>query len=125
MAACRGGSLSCANNGRNQVTSAGGTSIGYDARWNITGTGTATYGYNALNQLVSATLGGTTTALAYDPADRLYQLGTTRFLYDAPQAIAEYNTSNLLQRRFVPGPGTDEVVAVYEGSGTTDRSWPL
>ena len=52
-------------------------------------------------------------------------MGTTRFLYDGPQALAEYNTSNVLQRRFVWGPGTDEVVAAYEGSGTTDRRWPV
>jgi RHS repeat-associated protein len=36
-------------------------------------------------------------------------------------AIAEYNGSNALQRRFVFGPGVDEPIVQYEGSGTTDR----
>lgn len=37
--------------------------------------------------------------------------------------IGEYNGSNVLQRRFVPGPGTDEPIVWYEGAGTGDRRW--
>jgi RHS repeat-associated protein len=71
--------------------------------------------------LTSAT-GGVT--LAYDPALRLYQVtgaATTRFLYDGADSIAEYNGSNVLQRRFVHGPGADEPLVWYEGVGTADR----
>ncbi|NWE54537.1 RHS repeat-associated core domain-containing protein, partial [Brevundimonas sp. P7753] len=112
------------NNGRNQVTSVGGTVVGYDGRWNITSAAGGTYGYNALNQLVSATTGGASTTLAYDPADRLHQLGSTRFLYDGPQVIGEYDASGGVLRRYVHGAGPDEPIAVYEGAGY-DRRWLL
>jgi len=47
--------------------------------------------------------------------------GTTRFAYDALALIGEYNSSNALLRRYVHGPGVDEPLVWYEGSGTTDR----
>jgi RHS repeat-associated protein len=71
--------------------------------------------------LTSATGGAT---LDYDPALRLYQVvgaATTRFGYDGVNAIAEYNGSNVLQRRYVFGTGADEALVQYEGAGTTDR----
>jgi RHS repeat-associated protein len=46
---------------------------------------------------------------------------TTRFAYDGVNAIAEYDGSNALQRRFVFGPGIDQPIVQYEGSGTADR----
>ena len=46
----------------------------------------------------------------------------TRFLYEGDQLIGEYNASNQLLRRYVPGPG-DEVAAWYEGAGTSDRRY--
>lgn len=49
----------------------------------------------------------------------------TRFLYDGATLIGEYNASGVLQRRYVPGPGVDEPVLWYEGSGTSDRRWLL
>jgi RHS repeat-associated protein len=52
---------------------------------------------------------------------RLYQtVGavTTRFAYDGLDAIAEYNGSNALQRRFVFDPTTGQPVVWYEGTGT-------
>jgi RHS repeat-associated protein len=57
---------------------------------------------------------------------RLYQTsggsgGTTRFGYDDTDLIAEYNGSNALLRRYVHGPGSDEPLVWYEGSGTSDR----
>lgn len=113
-------------NGLNQYTASGATSLGYDARGNLTSSGSTSYSYNGLNQLTSVS-GDLSASLAYDPADRLYQLTagsvTTRFLYDGVNMIGEYNGSNVLQRRFVPGPATDEPVVWYEGSGTSDRRW--
>jgi RHS repeat-associated protein len=57
---------------------------------------------------------------------RLYQTaggtpGTMRFQYDGVALIAEYNSSNSLQRRYVHGSATDEPIVWYEGSGTSDR----
>ena len=48
---------------------------------------------------------------------------TTRFAYDGVDLIAEYNGSNAMLKRYVHGPGDDEPVVWYEGSGTSDRRW--
>jgi len=110
-------------NGLNQYSASGTITPTYDAKGNLTSAGTTTYAYSSENLLTSATGG---IALAYDPAMRLYQIsggtpGTTRFGYDGTDLIAEYNGSNALLRRYVHGPGTDEPLVWYEGSGTTDR----
>ena len=45
-------------------------------------------------------------------------------VYEGPRLVAEYNASSgALVRRYVHGPGTDEPIVWYEGSGTTDRRW--
>lgn len=112
-------------NGLNQIAALGGASFTYDGRGNLTSTGTATYGYDVYNRLTSA---GSAT-LSYDPTGRLYQTtsnGTTvtaRLQYDGVDLIAEYNGSNSLLRRYVHGPGADEPIIWYEGSGTSDRRW--
>lgn len=113
-------------NGLNQIASSNGTAFTYsDARGNLTSDGTTTYGYDAYNRMVSA---GTPT-LSYDPAGRLSQTtgsATKQFLYDGSDVIAEYDNTSptpVMQRRFVHGPGLDEPVVWYEGSGTTDRRW--
>ena len=105
------------DNGLNQYTSVGGVAQDYDDRGNLE---TGSFGYDIRNNLTA----GPSTALEYDPALRLSQVGSaTRFLYDGAQIIGEYDGSNQLQRRFVPGPGLDEPLVWYEGSGTTDRRW--
>ena len=119
------GNTAYANNGKNQVTGVNGNAVGYDTRQNITSVpGLGSYGYNGSNELTSATVGGTTTGLSYDPGGRLYQSGSTRFLYDGQQVVGEYDTSGGLLRRYVPGLGLDNVVTAYEGSGY-DRRWLL
>jgi len=110
-------------NGRNQYTATGSITPTYDAKGNLTSAGSTTYAYSSENLLTSASGG---IGLAYDPAMRLYQTsggsaGTTRFQYDGSALIAEYNSSNAMLRRYVHGPGTDEPLVWYEGSGTTDR----
>ena len=63
--------------------------------------------------------------MSYDPALRLRQIVsggvTTRLAYDGLDRIAEYDGSNALVRRYVFGPGIDQPIVWYEGSGTTDR----
>lgn len=59
--------------------------------------------------------------LAYDALDRLVDVGAgtaTRFNYDGGMVIAEHDSSNVLTRRYVHGPGADEPLVWYEGSGT-------
>ena len=110
-------------NGRNQYSAIASITPTYDAKGNLTSAGSTTYAYSSENLLTSASGG---IALAYDPAMRLYQAsggsaGTTRFAYDGSDLIAEYNGSNAMLRRYVHGPGTDEPLVWYEGSGTSDR----
>jgi RHS repeat-associated protein len=93
----------------------------YDGRANLASAGGPTFGYSVENRLESACGIGT---LGYDPVGRLNQTvaaSTTRFSYDGVDMIGEYNASNQLLRRYVHGPGTDEPLVWYEGSGTADR----
>ncbi|MEA2998958.1 MAG: hypothetical protein QOK17_791 [Sphingomonadales bacterium] len=111
------------SNGLNQYTASGSVTPTYDSKGNLTSAGSTTYSYSSEN-LLNSTNGGV--SLAYDPMMRLYQTsggtpGTTRLEYDGWDLIAEYNNSNAMLRRYVHGPGVDEPIVWYEGSGTTDR----
>jgi RHS repeat-associated protein len=120
------GSTTTVTNGLNQLATVGGVSGTHDARGNLTadpvsGNG---YGYSSENLLSSATVGVYSVTLAYDPTMRLSQVtgpSTTRFGYDGVDLVAEDNGSGILLRRYVPGPGSDEAVVWYEGTGTADR----
>lgn len=109
------------DNGLNQYVSIAGAGQAYDLRANLT---TGGFTYDIFNRLVS---GPSASTFSYDPAGRLYEAvgggTTTRFLYDGAQIIAEYNESNQLQRRFVPGPALDDAVVWYEGADTSIRRW--
>ncbi|PVM90312.1 RHS repeat domain-containing protein [Caulobacter endophyticus] len=118
------GTKAYASNGLNQYTTVGGLGLSYDGRGNLQSDGAVTFGHDAENQLRHNSAGG---SLGYDPAGRLNNasLGgtTTQFLYDGVSLSAEYNASGGLLRRYIPGPGTDEPLAWYEGAGTSDRRW--
>ena len=112
-------------NGLNQLTSAGATPLGYDARGNLNASGSDSYIYTAEN-LMSARTGRA--SFVYDPLGRLYQSDATasggaitRFAYDGVDMIAEYNSASALTRRYVHGPGIDSPIVWYEGAGTNDR----
>ena len=49
----------------------------------------------------------------------------TRFLYDGADIIAEYDAAGTVLKRYVHGPGLDEPLVWYEGSGTNDRRYLL
>jgi RHS repeat-associated protein len=111
-------------NGLNQYTGVGAITPTYDTRGNLTSAGSTTYAYDSDNALTG--VNGYTNLLSYDPLGRLYDIsvGTTRRMaYDGQNLVAEYNSSNVLQRRFVHGPGSDEPIVWYEGTGTSDRRW--
>ncbi len=107
-------------NGLNQYTTAGSATFTYDANGNLTSDGTTTYVYDAENRLVSATAGGVTATLTWDPMGRLWQLvkGTanTRFLYDGDELVAEYGSTGTLLRRYVHGASVDDPMIWYEGA---------
>jgi RHS repeat-associated protein len=119
-------------NGLNQLITAGaGTgalSFTYDARGNLTASGSSTYTHTSENFPKS---GPNAAALTYDPLGRLYQTSkgsaatTTRFAYDGGDMIAEYNASNVLLRRYVHGPGTDNPIVWYEGTGSADKRYMI
>jgi len=106
-------------NGRNQYTQAGGAAISWDANGNLTSDGSTTFVYDTENRLTGAS-GGKSASLTYDPLGRLYQVsnasGTTRFLYDGDRLIVEYNSSGVVQRRYVHGANLDEPMIWYEGA---------
>lgn len=112
-------------NGLNQYSTAGSLSLNYDSRGNMTGGGELRgYAYSSENYLTGAS--NLSVGLVYDPLGRLYQTAasaTTRFVYDGADLIAEYNGSNVMTRRYVHGPGDDEPIVWYEGSGTADKRW--
>jgi RHS repeat-associated protein len=116
---------SYAANGLNQYTNVDGATPTYDTRGNLTNDGSTTYGYDYDNRMISAS-GSPSVSLNYDPAGRLHQVtgaATTRLLYDGADLIAEYNTSGSVLRRYVHGPGVDEPLIWYEGSGTSSKSY--
>jgi RHS repeat-associated protein len=110
-------------NGLNQLTTAGSTSLGYDARGNLTTSGGNSFTYSSENLLKSAP----GASLYYDSLGRIIEYDTsvsTRFIYDGGQMAAEIgNPSGSILKRYVFGPGADEVLVWYEGSGTSDRRW--
>jgi RHS repeat-associated protein len=119
-----------ARNGLNQYT--GTTSNGtptatftYDANGNLKGDGSTNFVYDSENRLVSAA-GAKTATLVYDPLGRLFQTsggsaGTTRFLYDGDELVAEYDGSGATLRRYAHGIGVDDPLLWYEGEGLSVR----
>jgi RHS repeat-associated protein len=114
-------------NGLNQYTAAAGAALGYDSNGNLAGDGVWTYAYDTDNRLKSASKTGLAAALAYDAEGRLRQTviagGSTNLAYDGTDLVAEYDSVGTVLRRYVHGPGVDEPLVWYEGSGTTSKSW--
>ena len=110
--------------GLNRYSTVAGTAYGYDLNGNLTSDGTRTFTYDIENRLRTV-VGGAGITLTYDPLGRLRQTvsgaTTTQFLYDGDRLVAEYNGTNVLQRRYVHGAGIDEPLLWYEGSTLTDR----
>jgi RHS repeat-associated protein len=114
--------------GRNQMTSLNGLAVDSDANGNLSawdpdgeaGAQAHSYTFNALGQLTQASTQGASTVLEYDPVGMLSSVtvngSSTQYLYDGDDLVAEYSDSTLL-RRYVHGPGADEPLAMYEGSG--------
>jgi len=91
----------------------------------LTNDGTYGIGYDEEGRLGYAT-GPTEMGLSYDPLGRPWTTatsnGTNQFVFDGDQLIAEWSVdSGTYTRRYVFGPGIDEPVTGYEGSGTTTR----
>ena len=110
------------SNGLNQYTSVESVTHSYDNRGNLTNNGTTTFGYDYSNRLKSASGGK---SLGYDSVGRLYQLtsgGSTQYLYDGADLIAEYDGSTV-EKRYVHGPGFDQPLVQYVGTGISNRTF--
>jgi RHS repeat-associated protein len=107
-------------NGLNQYASVAGTTFSYDGNGNLTSDGTNTFAYDAENKLTSATTGGVTTTLTYDPLGRLYQVskGSTvrRFVYDGDKVASELDGSGALIGHYGYGPGSDEPLIWWDAT---------
>lgn len=115
---------SYARNGLNQLTSAGATALSYDGRGNLTSSGTDAYSYTSENRLATGPGGAN---LWYDPTGRLSKLTkgsvTKKYEYLGPRLIIERDAGGNITNRYVHGPGDDEPVVWYVGSGLTTKRW--
>ena len=110
-------SLTLTANNLNQLTSIGGTPLGYDLNGNLLNDGTHIYTHDAVNRLVD--VDGTVT-YAYDAQGRRVSKtvsGTvTKYVYDGSRVIAEYDGAGQLLQKYVYGPGLDEPVMMQVGN---------
>ena len=111
--------------GLNQLTKVGAAAPTHDGRGNLTFDGTKSYSYSTENLLTGGPGGAT---LDYDPAMRLYETSgagvpSRKFAYDGVDLIAEHDANNVLTRRHVHGPGTDEPLVTYEGTDAATPRW--
>ena len=110
-------SLSLTSNNLNQLTSIGGTPLGYDLNGNLLNDGTHIYTHDAVNRLVD--VDGTIT-YTYDAlgrrASKTVNGTTTKYVYDGARVIAEYDGAGQLQRKYIYGPGLDEPVLMKSGT---------
>ncbi|RZI99383.1 MAG: RHS repeat-associated core domain-containing protein, partial [Brevundimonas sp.] len=116
------GTTAYVNNGLNQSTSAGGASVTWEARGNLTSDSVRSYTYDAANRLLTG--GGST--LSYDPLDRLYEMtgtGAGRFQYDGSQLAGVFDSGGTMVEHFVGGPGPDEWLTYT--LPTDQWYWPL
>jgi RHS repeat-associated protein len=100
-------------------TSSSSLTLAYGPKGNMTSDGVNTYTYDIADELL--TMNGA--SLTYDALGRLASTtGTavTQFAYSGSQAIAEYDGSGNLLRRYVPGAGV-----WYEGTAEAERRWML
>jgi len=115
-------------NALNQYSAVNSTNFTYDARGNLTSDGVWTFGYNSENQLVSASVSGTSVTYGYDAIGRrLYKKVTvgstttsTAWLSVGDREYAEYEGvgTATLKTRYVYGAGLDEIVAQIAVNGT-------
>jgi RHS repeat-associated protein len=103
----------------------GSANIGYDLNGNLSSDSSYLYQYDPENRLMMAAKTGTSVTYAYDPLGRRTAkavtggsfAGTTYFLDDGSDEIAEYDGSGNLLRRYIPGPGIDQPLAMVTATG--------
>ncbi|MFN9358285.1 MAG: RHS repeat-associated core domain-containing protein [Alphaproteobacteria bacterium] len=120
-------SYGAANNLNQYVSVTQGASpsvtLTHDANGNLTNEGTWTFAYDAENRLRTANRAGTAASYLYDPLGRrqakIVNGVTTSFLSDGSEEVAEYTGAGALLRRYIPGPGTDQPIAMVTPAGAS------
>jgi RHS repeat-associated protein len=120
------GTQTSVTNGLNQLSTVNGTAAAYDARGNMTmDPATAkTYSYWKTNNQLS-TVTSPFTSFSYDAFDRLWHVETptvTNYVLDGTDTIAEYDGSNVIQKRYA-FDGTGWPLVQYDAAGA--RTWML
>lgn len=105
------------------------TSFGFDdlrrrtaqGRGNLTSSGSTSYWYASTNRLVYFPGG----YIYNDPLDRRLDVSTEQSwaMYDGTAEIGQRGYDQQVKRRYVRGPGADEIIMWYEGGGTSDKRW--
>ncbi len=98
----------------------------YDSNGCLTTDGVNDFTYDVLNRLVEADGPSFTNAYLYDPLNRQAQkevddgvtVVTTNYLHDLGEVIAEYDGGGTLLKRYIRGPGADEVLISVALAGT-------
>ncbi|MDX2417295.1 MAG: hypothetical protein QNK19_07530 [Xanthomonadales bacterium] len=109
-------------NALNQYDSVDGSTLGYDLNGTLTNYDGWSYGYDAHNRLISATVPGASLSLSlsYDPNGRLSSTtldsSTTDYVYSGDQLIAEYDPLGNPINLYVYAPGSDIPIARFSGS---------
>ena len=115
------------SNGLNQYANVAGTNLSYDLNGNLTSDGVWNYVYDTENMLLNASKAGASASYIYDPLGRrsakTVDTVLTTFLNDGVEEIADYNAGGTLLRRYVHGPGVDEYLVMYTGTGTANKSY--
>lgn len=99
-----------------QRTTNGGSAVTYtyDSNGNLTGDGSRTFTWNALDQLTQLVSGGVTSTYAYDPLGRRKQFakgGTTKnYFYDALDILSDGSN------KYLHGSGIDEHLQLDTGT---------
>lgn len=93
-----------AYNTAGQLTKVGANPVSTDANGNITGIGTKTFGWNALNELTSTTQGGTTTNYTYNGNG--LRVGTSGAGFNSTDLWDQVNPSTGALTTPIPSPAT-------------------
>ncbi|MEG8033557.1 RHS repeat-associated core domain-containing protein [Sphingomonas aurantiaca] len=107
--------LKYSSNKLNQYDYVGSSSYKYDGNGNLATDGRSEFVYDVENHLISSK-GERELTLKYDPLGRLWQVnstsyGTTEFLYDGSNIVAEYNGADQLKEKYIfDGAGSNPVI---------------
>jgi RHS repeat-associated protein len=120
------GTTNSTANGLNQLSLHNGGTPTYDLRGNLATEGGRAMTYDSENRLVAGTA-PQSYSLHYDTLGRFWALGfpNPAAFWDTlgTDIVAERAAAGTLNGRYVYGPGRDEVLVWYEGSGTSIRRW--